>query len=370
MPEAIDQDNFRASVNRRLAGMKGDPQLAERIMNNEKKETETMRKPVMTMVFAFALLCVLSAGALAAALGAWGVMDFAGQYTGAYVPPQYGDCIVREDRVIETAHVTCTVQESYYDGRVLRVTAHVAPKERVLLLTGDMLPNDPHPLHPEMSLAGYAQLHHGGRMADVSLSGVYADSQSGVLHEDGSVTLYLQCIFDDEQPVRNAELSLVYMPVIAQADGSSRGDASARAITSIPMTFEAVPVKTYVCRDAMSFPGAGVQVTKVTLTVTPLEIRYVIEYAITDMTVYQAHDHGLWFEFVDDGTAVSEGLTGSASAGRADGLHFEPDETGTVYRQSGTIGLDAFGGQYAIRAYAAADKTRFETVVFTVTEAE
>ena len=121
MHEAIDQDNFRASVNRRLAGMKGDPQMAERIMNNEKKETETMRKPVMTMVFAFALLCVLSAGALAAALGAWGVMDFAGQYTGAYVPPQYGDCIVREDRVIETAHVTCTVQESYYDGRILRV---------------------------------------------------------------------------------------------------------------------------------------------------------------------------------------------------------------------------------------------------------
>lgn len=370
MHDHINEEEFRASINRQLAGMKGDPQLAEQIMNDQTKEPMTVRKPVLSMAFAVVLLCVLSAGALAAALGAWGVMDFAGRHIGACVPPQYADCIVREDTVIETEQLTCTVQESYYDGRILRVTAHVVPKASVLLLPGDMLPGDLHPEHPDTSLAAYAQLHHGSRMACVAIGGAYEDSQSGILHEDGSATLYLQCIFGDEQPSREAELSLVYMPVIAQADGSSRGDASAREITPVPMSFKAAPVKTFVCRNAMDFPGTGVQVTEVLLTVTPLEIRYVIEYAVTDLAVYQAHGQALWFEFVADGDAVSDGLTGSACAGRADGCHFTPDETGTVYRQTGTIGLDAFGGQYAIRAYNAMDKTRLGTVTFTVTEAE
>ena len=74
--------------------------------------------------------------ALAATLGAWGIIDFAGRFSGAYIPPKYEDCIKPENVSAETEHITCTIRESYYDGTILRVTADVIPKEKVLSTAG------------------------------------------------------------------------------------------------------------------------------------------------------------------------------------------------------------------------------------------
>ena len=126
----------------------------------------------------------------------------------------------------------------------------------------------------------------------------------------------------------------------------------------------------------MDFPSVGVRVQNVVMTVTPLEIRYILDYEITDLEVYQAQEDGLWFEFIDPNSTetepyaqcVSAGLTSCGSIRRKDGRQDLSDEVGTVYRQNGAIGLDALSDQYTIRAYSAWDKTRYETATFNVTE--
>ena len=61
---------------------------------------------------------------------------------------------------------------------------------------------------------------------------------------------------------------------------------------------------------------------------------------------------------------------GFASIRRVYGDYDSPETVGTVFRQNDSIGLDSFGGTYTIRAFNAWEKDRYETVTFTVIEAE
>ena len=369
-----------------LSGLREDPYLAQRILimaqGKEEKAIPTVSKSLASTVVVIALFCVMGTGALAAMLNFWGIIDFAGKHINTYVPPRYEDSIVRKAITINTNHVTCTIQESYYDGKILRITALIEPKEPVLLVSGDTSPYDPaddlfpNPENRSMSLAQYALAYYDGQMADISLHTGRNDTHSFHPNDDGSTTLYMECLFDDELVQRELELRLVYMPVLISADASCKYDSSTREITSVPMVFHAVNVKTYTCNKELNFPSVGVSIKNVTITVTPLEIRYTLEYEITDLKAYNAQNNGLWFEFIDptgsedviSAQRVSDGLSSTGSIGRRDGLHFAPDEVGTVYQQSGSIGLDSFGDQYTIRAYNAMDKTRYETMTFTVSE--
>ena len=101
-----------------------------------------------------------------------------------------------------------------------------------------------------------------------------------------------------------------------------------------------------------------------------------MDYAITDLEKFAAQEGGLWFEFINpESTAsepyeqrVSDGLTGSGSAGRLDRQWDLPDEVGTIYRQRDSIGLDALSDEYTLRAYSAWEKDRYESVTFRVEE--
>lgn len=382
MSEKISRKAFQASLNRRLSGLQADPALAHRILAMEEKETKMAKKTAASLVIAIILLGVLGTGALAAILNAWGIIDFAGGKTNTYVPPQYEDSIYQEGLRIETGHVICTIRESYYDGKILRVTAHIAPKEKTLFISGDMSPADPvenhfpNPENERVSMAEYARNYYDGRMADILLDAA-GDATHGLFyHDDGTCTLYLECIFDEEIPRRDVELHLKYTPLLIMEGELGTYDSSAREVTAIPMTFQAVHVKTYACLDSIDFPDVGVKMTQVTMIVTPLEIRYTLDYEITDLDAYHAQNGGLWFEFIRadsretaySAQRVSSGLSNVGSVGRKDGLHHMPDEIGTVYRQMDAIGLDAIGESYTIRAYNAWDKTRYETRTIKVTE--
>ena len=115
------------------------------------------------------------------------------------------------------------------------------------------------------------------------------------------------------------------------------------------------------------------------MKVTPWEIRYKLDYAITDLEKYNAMDGGLWFEFVDPAKITKEnyfeqtfesGMSGGGSIGRADGNNddFGEEEVGTVLRQTDSLGLNARSDEYTIRAYSSWDKTRYETATFRVTK--
>lgn len=382
MNERISANEFRASLDRRLSGLNTDPCLSQRIISQQTKEKPTVKKPVVSMAIVIILCCVMGTGALAAVLKVWGIIDFAGRQVNTYVPPRYEDSIVYENLTIDTAHVTCTIQESYYDGRILRITARVVPKEKVLLIGGNASPNDPvedlfpNPERHSMSLAEFALANYDGQMADVSLHTGKDDVHSFIPNDDGSTTLYMECVFEDDLAERGVELRLVYMPVEISADALGVYDSSAREITSISMVFHSTNVEMYTCNESMYFPQVGVKITNVTLIVSPLEIRYALDFEITDSEAFSAQNGGLWFEFIDPASTetvlsaqrVSDGLRSTGSIGRLDGLPMLPDEVGTVYRQTGSIGLDSIGAQYTVRAYNAWNKAWFEAVTFNVSE--
>lgn len=355
-----------------------------------------VKKTSAAAILVIALIVVSMTAALAAALNGWGIINFAGNHANAYVPPEYEESITKENEIIETESVKCTIRESYYDGQILRMTALIVPKTDALLIGPGSSAYDPisdlfwRRLNPEdketelESIGSYALREHGGKMAGVNLSvdtQWIDDTSDFIKNEDGSYTFYLECLNEEEAPERDTNISLSYIPMTIaeeqQKPGQVNIDLEKKETASIHKTFRSIAKKCFVCDTPMDFSSVGVRVQCVTLTVTPLEIRYALDYEITDLNLFQAQEGGLWFEFIDPNSketesyaqTVSDGLTSGGSFGRLDGRYDLPDEVGTVYRQRDAIGLDAFSEQYTIRAYNAWDKTRYEAVTFHVTEA-
>lgn len=382
MNNPITQDAFRASLNRRLSALRADPQLARRIQSAGKQKDFRPAKPLLTLGLALLLCVLLITGALAAALHLFGILHFAGKSSHAYTPSSAASVIRPQTARAETAHVLCILQETYYDGKILRVTARLVPKEKTLLISGDTAPGDPAsalfqaPDAQGLSLAEYALNHYDGRMADISLHGNGDNTHDFLLHADGSATLYLECIFPEEKTDRETELTLVYLPLRIAGDAAAAADGNNRERAFLPLTLHATDTQTYTSHEPLPFPSAGVKVTCVTMTVTPLEIRYTLDYEITDAAAFSAQQGGLWFEFIDPNSTetayaaqrLSDGLTASGSAGRVDGLYNQPDEAGVVYRQTDALGLDAWGQTFTLRAYNARDKARYETRTIHMTE--
>lgn len=375
-----EQERVQKAVARSLAHVREDPGLAQRVLATAKGEEPMVKKMSVFMIIAAALIGLMAASALAAALNAWGIIDFASRQANVYVPPKYEESIRLENRQIDMTHIRCLIEQSYYDGKILRITANIAPKEDMLLLGADESPYDsvgdlfPGSEFEAMTLAEYALARHGGRMSAVSLG--EADVCDLCWNGDGSMTIYIERQFNEEQAERDVSLTLSYLPVLLQAEGAAAYDNAARETAVIPMVFRSVAVKTFVCAEPMDFPSAGVRVNQVVMTVTPLEIRCAIDYEIVDLAVYAQQEDGLWFEFIDPNSTemeysaqrVSGGLTFEGGAGRLDGQQQLPDEVGTVYRQTDAIGLDALSDHYTLRAYNAWEKTRYEAVRFQVVE--
>ena len=403
MNEKMSRQEVSEALDRRLSGLQGDPWLTAKVLSKAEGE-KPVKKLSATAIIVIVLLVLTMAGALAAALNAWGVVDFAGNYSWTYVPENARDNVTPENVTVETDKVICTIQESYYDGGILRVTAKVEPKDNRLLAVDDVIPT----VNEEdtaVTVAEYAQKHFDGRVAEVWLFPVDEESEEGggdwKSNEDGSAVLYAECSFDEEMQDREVHLQLGYVPgqipetLTDYEEGGSFYDESAVERTTITLKVHAVETETYVSEEPMDFPSAGVQMQKVVMTVTPLEIRCKLYYAITDLEKYLAMNDGLWFEFVDPAKITKEsyfeqtfegGMTGGGSVGYADGNNAgaedgEEDgeeggeegravEVGTVMRQTDSLGLNAKGDEYTIRAYNCWDKTRYETVTFRVTKVE
>lgn len=383
-----EQKLVQQAVAHSLSHVQADPWLTQRVLAHVKGEEPVVKKISASMIIAILLVILTLTGALATALNAWGIIDFVGKRPNVYIPPLYEESIKQENTVVEGDNLTCHIQQSYYDGKILRVTAQIIPKGDVLLLGESTYQHDtieclfPNFDVEQSTVAAYALKHHEGRMAEVVL-GIDSDVDSSGgfrLNEDGSATLYLEAYFEDEQIDRGISLQLTYLPLIYipeaewQTYDGSAYDFFALESLFIPMTFHASSVKKFVSEDSLDFPSVGVKVSNVTLTVTPLEIRYSLEYEITDLALYNQQEGGLWFEFIDpnstetspDAQRVSDGLTFVGSSGRVDGRYDLPNELGTRYVEIGSIGLDALGEEYTLRAYNAWNRTYYEQVTFKV----
>ncbi len=402
MNQKITRTEFRESMDRRLSAMKAEPWLAQRIIAAEGGEKTVAKKLSVSMILVIALIAVLATGALAATLGAWGIIDFAGNHYGAYIPPKYEDCIKSENVTAETESLSVNIRESYYDGTLLRVTADVTPKQPVFLLGEGVYPEDPAfdslpgLESEEITVAQAARERFDGRMAEIVLYTDESTSASGDcrMNDDNSATLYIEEDFDDEQKDRDVTLHLSYIPIRdlpAEAESgeiSGEGeeefdpfDFDRQETVDIPMTFHSAETRTFVCDRPMDFPSVGVQVTKVTIKATPLEILYNIDYAVTDVAKFEAQEGGLWFEFIDPQSTAADpydqclvsGLTSIGTARRVDDESEDeagqPVEVGTAYYQRDSIGLNALSDEYTLRVREFMEENRYESITFRVEEA-
>ena len=403
MNQKITRTEFRESMDRRLSAMKAEPWLAQRIIAAEGGEKPMAKKLSVSMILVIALIAVLATGALAATLGAWGIIDFAGNHYGAYIPPKYEDCIKSENVTAETESLSVTIRESYYDGTLLRVTADVTPKQPVFLLGEGVYPEDsafdslPGLESEEITVAEAARERFDGRMAEIVLYTDESTSASGDcrMNGDNSATLYIEEVFDDEQKDRDVTLHLSYIPIRdlpAEAEnGESSGDGEEeydpfdfdhQETADIPMTFHSAETKTFVCDRPLDFPSVGVQVTKVTIKATPLEILYNIDYAVTDVAKFAAQSGGVWFEFIDPQSTAADpydqclisGLTSIGTARRVDDESEDeagqPVEVGTAFCQRDSIGLNALSDEYTLRVREFMEENRYESITFRVEEAK
>ena len=394
MSKKKNREEFAQSLDRRLSGLQGDPWLAQRIIASEEGEEPMVKKTSATMIILVALIAVLSTSALAAALNAWGLIDFAGSHVGTFVPANYEDSITIENKVVETDSITCTFQESYYDGKILRLTVKIDPKKDVFLLTYDSAIDDPvsslFPYLPDTkdnsaqaeTIGEYTLRECEGHLLYVSL-GINRDfligSCDSIMNDDGSVVCYMEYRFEDESDQMSTTVTIRCIPGTV-TEGTLLSDEALfdfelEENAQIGMTFSRVGIKTLVCDTPMDFPEVGVRVIHVEMMVTPLEIRYNVDFEVTDLMAFNAQDDGLFFEFINPNSTEAEsanqrlngGLTGGGTVSRLDGRNEDAAKVGTVYRQADSLGLNELSEQYTIRAYNCWDKTRYESETFSVT---
>ena len=221
-------NSIRAAIDDCTRGIEEAPSLHYQIARKAKGEEPVAKKISVTAILVIALIVVSMTAALAAALNSWGIINFAGDHANAYVPPKYEESITKENEVIETESVRCTLQESYFDGKILRLTAQIVPKVNTLLIGSASSVEDPisdlfwRTLNPEdeetdwESIGAYALRMHDGHLAEIGLNAEveWDDCSSDFMrNEDGTYTWYLECQTRDETQEANVPLVLSYFPM-------------------------------------------------------------------------------------------------------------------------------------------------------------
>ena len=370
----------------------------------EGKEEPVMMKKV-SLAVAFALIAVTICAAAIAAANRWGMLDFIDRYAVEhYIPEDAQDYVKTDVARLENEWVTVSIRELFYDGRTSRMTVDVTPKEEHVLLMGEDVSlsdlfinltheyvmdgeNDMRTIYQVMQAEGCEKAY----AADVCMldaqQGITGGSIDYILGEDGTLTIFRQDEYTDDQPQREVTFQAILMPYDTPLDPAGFADFDRREILEVPLTLTAsvnptdAPIpegeiaNVYVSREPVEYPSVGVRVDRLTIEVKPQDIYAIIDYTVTDMEAYAKTDRGLWFEFIDpeladqlpaDGQYAQQRLTsGLSGGGMVMPLDDEQSEP-TVFRQTETLGKNELHDIYALRAFNCWEKDRFETHTFSM----
>ena len=342
-------------------------------------------------VIALVLVCILATGAVAATLNLFGLRDFISRYageTGATVTEEFRESIQPENITAETDRAVYTVQESYYDGSSIRIIVSIQPRENELLLDDFYNADDDvwciyDHVDPETTtIAEYARKNYNGRLASVEADiNVWPNAakmneisplpprREFKMNEDGSVTVYYKWDVADYIKEREERDILLYMSytqgTVSSEECRIDFDTVKTELTQIPLKIRFAGNEHYVYNKEMVFPDAGVTVTGVFMTVTPLDINCVLNYKITDNSKWfkaRTEEAPLMFRFVrpdstepDGSKAFPVGFGGSYNTNSMD--------DGRI-RATFSVSRDAYSDHYALQAYNRDLKMTFNTVEF------
>ena len=392
----MKRDEFMMQLHRELDGVRVSPALRQQTIAAAQGKGEPIVKRKMTFALAAALMAVLLCAAALAAAGRWGMLDFVGRYQGSYIPEDAQDYVKTNVLTMENEWVTVTVRELYYDGRISRMTADVAPKaEHVLLVGEDTCMEDPfinltyeyvedgsndmRSVCQVIADEGYTDVY----VANVGIIGqddVYTGVMDYVLGEDGTLTIYSLEEYTSDLPQREVSIRAIIMPYDKPFTLDSRVSYEGRKELEEKVVLRASAYQAgakegelsnvYVSEAPTLYESIGVQVDRLLIEVKPQEIYATLDYTVTDRAKYDQLEGGLWFEFIDPDSKADayydqrlrSGLTGGGSSGPVDG---DPD-TATRFTQRETLARNELHDAYTVRAFECWEKERFETHTLTM----
>lgn len=347
-----------------------------------KEDTRMTIKHKFTVTLAVVLSALLLSGVALAAASHWGVLDFVTR-SDTWLPEDAQSYFTDEVLIAETDAGVLTVREAYYDGYRAHITADLVPKDQKTLLLyawydiQDVVGNlFRYTLEQaEADRRTVAQFYKDGGYTSLwlaDLDAVQMDCTSdSILHEDGTLTFYLQTVFPDRQPTREMPLTLSLFRFGSADEYDYARYVTERTKISLPLTLTAHPeasCRTFVSEAGQEYPSVGVRVDRITVEVMPLDIYASIEFTVTDQAAFDKLEGGLWFEFIDPASTetspghqrLKQGLSSDGSIGGNPG--------GTAFIQHETLSPNELHGEYVLRAYSAWTKERYETCTFVMRE--
>ena len=216
------------------------------------------------------------------------------------LPNEAQSYIQAADITLETDDFLVTIPEHYYDGRTLRTTVTVRPKEgRKLLYTYgvasyepwqkliqldklDVDPNDTRTLQDMFTAFDKVHCVHLNLVCDgvvLQESGfipAYYTRDFAFDPETCTLTFFLQAKFEEFLPQREMELK---MTIYENEEGMLVHHQ--RLLHSMTLTANVQP-QVYESSEPSYYPEAGVRINKLTLEVLPQDIYYTIDFTILD----------------------------------------------------------------------------------------
>ncbi len=368
-------DTMKKALDCQLSQVKWTAEDAQAVCRRMQEASKTTRRKWPAGLVLVAALMLAATVALAMAQE-HGLLDFLHHYN-AFIPCDAQQYVQTNVATFDHELVTLHVRESYYDGRTLRLTLDVVPKEANVLLLGstarfddawqDVINLEAGAGDPSDTRQVKDVISPNTKLYRVSVEGKaegvwpmppgHSGFENYVLDpETGVLTFYHQELFGDDQPQRRVELEVK----LSQYPGEAKDKAV--YTHTLEVTSAAVETPTYVSETVVDYPQAGAQITRLLLEVKPQEIYYAIEFTALE---YQLTPHrkssAVLFEFVDAGSQVKKlpyGLIGTYGV-RPVGEN--------RYVQWGTLGREELHESYQLRAYNADDRTRYETMTIPVT---
>lgn len=379
----MNRKHFAQLLQEDLTAIRVSSQLRSRTLGALAKQPRPIMKRRLSFALALALtLLACCAAAIAVAYHA-GILDFAGRSAQSHVPDDAQDYVQSDVLLLENELVSVSMHELYYDGRISRMTVDVQPKDSSTMLLGvGTMPEDPWQntagLEPSWDITDartVADVYRAGGYqsaydVDVWLAPLVGQDVGGSgshhLAPDGTLTLYCQVEYEDDQPRRDVLFTLYLTPyeVPLAADSPLLSEKMTTLTAQLTLEAAAMETETYVSTAPADVSDAGVRVDRLTIEVKPQELHAVIEYTVTNPAAYQAAGDGLWFEFIHPESSAEQPheqrlQSGLSAGGRTDRIS-SPSESPARYRQTETLGRNELHDVYTLRAFSLTTGERFE----------
>jgi len=252
----VNRETFAREMHKEMSAVHVSPQLRSSTLRAAQGKEERPMKKKLSAAVVFLLILIVGCAAAIAMAYHTGILDFAGRYTDVYVPDDAQKYVNSNVLQLENDVVSINVSELYYDGRLSRMTVELQPKDPSTLLLGPTsFPEDSwrdlvrmNGQWDESDTRSIAEVwRENGYQAvysvDTWMKPLSGESTGGTgdnnLSPDGTLTLYCQVEYADDQPSRDVLFQLFLTPweTPLEADSAFLHEETIRL--EAPMTLEA-----------------------------------------------------------------------------------------------------------------------------------